>query len=86
MEIEVAFSRSMRMRGVFVSNILGNGPGVAAVVGLRANPAGIIGFTGFAAVFAGDRGQPLSEPDIFMNGLVGRAVEAQRAKLEDRYA
>lgn len=63
----------MRMRGAFVSKILGNGPVVAAVVALRANPAGIIGFTGFAAVLAGDRGQPLREPEVLLYGLVARA-------------
>ena len=68
------------MGGVFVSNILANGPPVATVVALRANPAGIIGFTGLAAVLAGDRGQPLREPDILLNGLVARAVETQRAE------
>jgi hypothetical protein len=68
------------MRGVFVSNILANRPVVATLVALRANPAGSICFTGFAAVLAGDQGQPLREPDILVNGLVARAVEAQRAE------
>jgi len=69
------------MRGVFVSNILADGPAVATVVALRANPAGIICFTGFSAVLAGDRRQPLRELDVLVYGLVARAVEAQRAEL-----
>lgn len=68
------------MRGVFVSNILGNGPLVSTLCTLSANPAGIICFTGFATVRAGDRRQPFREPYIPVNGLVARAVEAQRAE------
>jgi hypothetical protein len=53
---------------------------IATAVALRANPAGIICFTGLAAVLANDRGQRLRKQDILVNGLVAKAVETQGAE------
>jgi hypothetical protein len=52
---KLSFITSMQIRGVFVSNILGNGPVVPAVVALGPNPAGIVCHSTLPAVFAGYR-------------------------------
>jgi hypothetical protein len=73
------FLRSMRMRKCFVSNIFGSGSGVAAIVALRANPAGIVWRSTFPTVFAGHRRESLREANIAIDRVIAGMIEAQSA-------